>query len=282
MKHPSRRLLLAAALAIAAASPASPQSGEAAAPRKPKPVLARALEAGLARMLGEALERSWPERPEWADMAAAILKDEPLDAGAGWFRRAERRHDWRWALDRFDADEDGDIERAELSCDGAAFDRLDRDRDGVLTAGDLGERMGDKRAPELASGGPLAGAAEPLFRRLDRDSNGRLSREEVLDLFVRADREGLGFVTAEELRDALSEPAPLRPKEPSPPAIWMRSPWYWLHMLFSRQLGSFREGPRLGDPAPDFRLPTRDGTAEIALSSSRGKRPVVLIFGSFT
>jgi hypothetical protein len=39
---------------------------------------------------------------------------------------------------------------------------------------------------------------------------------------------------------------------------------------------------RIGDPAPDFRLPTVNQTNEVALSSHRGVRPVVLIFGSYT
>ncbi len=37
-----------------------------------------------------------------------------------------------------------------------------------------------------------------------------------------------------------------------------------------------------GDMAPDFRLKTRDGKSEVTLSSFRGSRPVVLIFGSYT
>jgi len=254
----------------------------AAAPWRSSTFLARALEAGLARAAGEALDRAWPTRPEWADMAIAILKEEPLEGGSGWFRRAEKRHDWRWMLQRFDADDDRDVEREELPGPGAFFERLDRDRDGVLTAGDMGETVGGQRAPALAPGGPLLEAATPLFRRIDHDSNGRVSREEILDLFQRADREGLGFVTAEDLRDALTDAVPRGPLQPSPAELWMNSPWYWLHMLGSRQLGSFREGPRLGEQAPDFRLPTRDGTGEITLSASRGKRPVVLIFGSFT
>jgi len=39
---------------------------------------------------------------------------------------------------------------------------------------------------------------------------------------------------------------------------------------------------RLGDPAPDFTLQTYDKTALVQLSSFRGQRPVVLIFGSYT
>lgn len=39
---------------------------------------------------------------------------------------------------------------------------------------------------------------------------------------------------------------------------------------------------RVGDTAPDFKLKTKDGSREVTLSGFKGKRPVVLVFGSFT
>lgn len=39
---------------------------------------------------------------------------------------------------------------------------------------------------------------------------------------------------------------------------------------------------RVGGQAPDFTLPTVDRTEQISLASFRGKRPVVLVFGSYT
>ena len=39
---------------------------------------------------------------------------------------------------------------------------------------------------------------------------------------------------------------------------------------------------RVGEPAPDFSLPLQNGTGIVRLSDFRGKRPVVLIFGSYT
>ena len=39
---------------------------------------------------------------------------------------------------------------------------------------------------------------------------------------------------------------------------------------------------QVGDVAPDFTLKTLDGAAQVSLSSFRGKRPVVLVFGSYT
>lgn len=40
--------------------------------------------------------------------------------------------------------------------------------------------------------------------------------------------------------------------------------------------------PQVGDVAPPFRLKTLDGKQEVELASLRGKRPVVLFFGSYT
>ena len=39
---------------------------------------------------------------------------------------------------------------------------------------------------------------------------------------------------------------------------------------------------RVGDVAPDFTLKTSDRSAEVSLSSFRGQKPVVLVFGSHT
>jgi len=37
-----------------------------------------------------------------------------------------------------------------------------------------------------------------------------------------------------------------------------------------------------GEPAPDFTLSTADRASTVTLSSHRGTRPVVLVFGSYT
>lgn len=39
---------------------------------------------------------------------------------------------------------------------------------------------------------------------------------------------------------------------------------------------------RVGDQAPDFTLPDQAGKAEYTLSSYKDKKPVVLVFGSYT
>ena len=43
-----------------------------------------------------------------------------------------------------------------------------------------------------------------------------------------------------------------------------------------------RRVPKPGREAPDFTLPRLDGGSPVRLSSFRGLRPVVLIFGSYT
>lgn len=40
--------------------------------------------------------------------------------------------------------------------------------------------------------------------------------------------------------------------------------------------------PQVGEQGPDFELPFGDGTGTLRLSSFRGVKPVVLVFGSLT
>src|SRR5262249_29119502 len=43
-----------------------------------------------------------------------------------------------------------------------------------------------------------------------------------------------------------------------------------------------RPAPAVGQPAPNFSLPTRDGTETVNVNDYQAGRPLVLIFGSFT
>jgi len=60
------------------------------------------------------------------------------------------------------------------------------------------------------------------------------------------------------------------------PIVWgvLPGPRLW---LWARR-GALSEGQR----APDFTLPTYDHSGTVTLSSHRGNRPVVLVFGSYT
>ena len=52
--------------------------------------------------------------------------------------------------------------------------------------------------------------------------------------------------------------------------------------LMKRQLGLNKLAPKAGDLAPDFTLSDISGTESVTLSDFRGKKPVALVFGSFT
>ena len=60
------------------------------------------------------------------------------------------------------------------------------------------------------------------------------------------------------------------------PLVWGGLPavrmWLWARG------GTLQEGR----PAPDFTLPRFDSKEQVTLSSHRGHRPVVLVFGSYT
>jgi len=43
-----------------------------------------------------------------------------------------------------------------------------------------------------------------------------------------------------------------------------------------------RKSPKVGDEAPDFELQDPEGNVRVRLSDFRGKRPVALVFGSYT
>jgi peroxiredoxin len=52
--------------------------------------------------------------------------------------------------------------------------------------------------------------------------------------------------------------------------------------LMSGQKALDAQAPRAGDLAPDFTLYDIEGQDSVTLSDFRGKKPVALVFGSFT
>jgi Ca2+-binding EF-hand superfamily protein len=226
------------------------------------------------KQMGEMFDQDWKDRPEWGDLLIAILKDEPMEPGKGWWRPSAARYDWGWLRKTFDADTNEKVDRGELSANlpigQELFARLDRNLDDYVSEADF--------APE-ASDGPTAMAgktASMLFSRLDIDSNGRVSPDEMTAFFNRADSDKSGYLTAEDLRAVLSNVNAPKSAGSEPTSGQM------LRMLFSNQLGWLEEGPALDSLAPDFTLPLHQGNGTITLSHSRGNKPVVLIFGSFT
>jgi hypothetical protein len=208
---------------------------------------------------------------EAVEMFTAIAGGSQMGPGEGWFHPSQSRYSWKWLADRWDADHDGVITLREFPGSTDDFLRLDRDHNGVLTADDFDW---SERSPYMRR----VAVVEHIFRTVDRNSNGRVSREEWQRFFdkMAKDRDA---ITPDDLRDALFPATPYQkpgsgPDGP-PPLLLMMG-------LFQGELGSPFSGPSLGQRAPDFTLRREDGKGEIALSQFLGKKPIVLVFGSFT
>jgi hypothetical protein len=214
-----------------------------------------------------------PKPPEALEMLAAIIKGSDIGPGSGWFHPSQSRYDWKWLVARMDANRDGIITRKEFTGPSPLFNLLDRDGDGELTRADFDWSSRSRLAQQSQ-------LATMLFRRGDSNSDGRLSRTEWKALFEQA-AGAKEYLTADDLRALLFPPMRPSGKAP-PPGAGMPSRWTLMKGFFQGEIGSIHEGPAIGEKAPTFRLTTHDGTQTISLSDYRGKKPVVLIFGSFT
>jgi len=237
-------------------------------PKQTPSRLPAAAQKGEAEEVAEALRDAWPDHPEWVDMLAAILDDEPMSSKFGWFRTAvaQTRFDWESTRKRFDRDGNGQIARQEFPGGGADFARLDRDHDKALGAADF-----DFSGSSLA---PSPGAM--VFSRVDRDGNGKITRDELEAFFRATDSGGQGFVSLSDMQEVFDQPPRTSGSSGRPSKATL------VRGLFRQEIGSLQPGPRLDETAPDFTLKTNDGKAEITLSKLIGPKPLVLVFGSFT
>lgn len=107
-----------------------------------------------------------------AALAAAMALAAPAFAQGG---------DGAGRLMEADANKDGRITREEAQANrAAAFDRLDTDKDGFITAT-------DRRSERPPEEGRAAGRRQAAFMRLDADGDGKVSRQEFVN------RETRGF-----------------------------------------------------------------------------------------
>lgn len=216
--------------------------------------------------------------PEFTEMLGSILvHGSNMSPYSGWFHPAQSLYGWDWLAGRFDRNNDGFLSADELEGSGRLFRALDRDHNEAITPEDLDW---SPSSPYLRS----RAQARRHFSMMDRNGNGRISPEEWARAFEQASK-GKDFLTQDDLADLLypAQAAPVvAKKEEKAPEPQGPSRLTLLKGLFSGEIGSITEGPGLGEEAPDFTLETHDKSKRISLSDYRGKKPVVLIFGSFT
>ena len=225
----------------------------------------------LERVPVEEIEKTYEGKtaPEAIRMYLAIVKGSMMGAGDGWFGPAESRYDWEWLAKRHEIDPDGEIESDKFQGSAGLFERLDRNRDGKITADDLDW---SERNPWVQQ----SYMVNRLFRKIDPNGDGKLAREEWLAFFDKASG-GKDELTAEELRNAwLGGFSPsFNPGDAPSKEILLQG-------LFTGEVGSLQEGPKVNEPAPGFTLKTQDGLQTIRLTDVIGTKPVVIVFGNFT
>ena len=220
-----------------------------------------------ARAAGARLTR---RRLEAVEMLKAILGGSQMGPGEGWFHDGELSRGWPWLARRCGAGLDDRIGIDTFVGPVELFDRLDRDRDGWIDRGDFDWSY---QSPWVK----LSSAAAGRFRAIDLNSNGRVSKAEWGKFFDRAGA-SKDHLTPDDFRDALIAPS----KKPEGPPPDMPTTLTLITGLLKGEVGSVFEGPRVGELAPEFVLPTIDRKAAVDFHQIRGKRPVVLVFGSFT
>jgi hypothetical protein len=218
---------------------------------------------------------------------------------------------------KYDADGDGSIAPAEYSRAGARFEDLDADGDGALTQADFPDEVyGESKGiadmpPELRArlrAAYDARAAVLTYLQPDPEADG-LSREGLDAALAALDQDGDGALAPEELARATDA----RPWA-GPGQAWdllaaaidrpgdgdgrlSRAELEAYHAAMAGDDGLLRgppsgwsagrsgpagDGPAVGAFAPDFTLAEPDGRGAVRLVQWRGKKPVALIFGSYT
>ncbi len=106
----------------------------------------------------------------------------------------------------------------------------------------------------------------PIMRVLDANRDGEISAEEIknaAEALKSLDRNDDGRLTMDELRPDFRQ---------------MRTP----NRQRREREPSADTAPQVGDDAPPFRLKSLDGKSETDITDFKGKKPVVLLFGSYT
>jgi hypothetical protein len=192
--------------------------------------------------------------------------------GGGWYRPSQSRYGWEWLCKRKGKDKDGTISLAEFTGPREWFEALDKNGDGQLTAEDF-DWYGDSSLAKASA------KVKPLFSQIDRDGNGQITAAEW-KLWFESLSGSKGYIGQDDLLPLFMDKRVARSQGAKSPTFQDRLPV--LCAYIAGDVGSFSEGPALNEKAPSFTLTTTDGMEKLDLSRHRGKKPLVLIFGSFT
>lgn len=268
----SRIQCLTMALGIAVAVPVwsqGPSTPPAKGPEAPSAKLTPAEAAALATALEKAYDGG-AKPPEAARMLTAILRGSSMNAGEGWFGPAETRYTWEWLAKLHGVDPKKDsVTKSAFRGSAELFARLDRNKDGRIREEDL-DWSDDSPYVQISY------TINRIYRRLDSKGSGKLTKEDWAAIFEKASN-GKDYLTFEDLRDMLltGYSASFGAGDAPNPALLIRG-------LFAGEIGSFNEGPHVGQPAPNFILKKVDAKGSIELGKLIGDKPVVLVFGNFT
>lgn len=113
-------------------------------------------------------------------------------------------------MERFDKNKDGKLTRDELPPQMAQWlMRADADQDGAISKSELMEaqqRIAAMRGGAGAGGPPGMPSADEIFQRLDKNGDGKLTKDEIpapmAERFAQADTNGDGVITKAELEEA--------------------------------------------------------------------------------
>ena len=183
-------------------------------------------------------------------------------------RTGKSRYDWKWLAERFDKNGDGRIARSEVPLAREDFNRLDQTWDGALTDADF----------EWSPDGQLCRQKETtfaLFKSVDANSDGRLSPQELQALIEKQTGEK-GYLDERDLEKLIFLPRVLKTRA----EYKSRASHVTFQMDDQGRLPT--NLPEPGALAPDFELKSPDGDHLVRLSSFRGQKPVVLVFGCLT
>ncbi|HVW35821.1 MAG TPA: deiodinase family protein [Pirellulales bacterium] len=254
--------------APSAASPGGAQAPpNAPAGQAPPPEQVPTEQAAAAAWLEKAFDGQ--PMPESVQMLVAIARGSQMGPGEGWFGPGQSRYDWKWLAGMAGAEATAEIAPEQLHGPKEFFDRLDRNRDGRISASDLDWSDRNPYVQQFY-------LVSRIMRRMNAKGDGRLTRDEVLAFFDRA-ASGREFATSADLAETLLAgfgSAPGANDGPTADTL--------VRGLFRGEIGSLNSGPALNATAPDFSLKTQDGKQTIRLGELRGEKPTVLVFGNFT